>query len=84
MGTDKPMTFSIEQLAALGGRLHDAAEDLAATLEFEPVVLDLKLAARAISRFASLRFQVAEIASDGATTPAIRRDLLIVLEEASQ
>ena len=82
MADINPSIFNIETLNALGARLFDHAEDIGASLEFEPVVLDLKLAARACSRFASLRFQVSAIAT--AAPPAIRRDLHTALEEASQ
>jgi hypothetical protein len=84
MAGDKPTLFDYETLTALSGRLHDHAEDISATLEFEPVLLDLKLAAQACSRFASLRFRIIELSGDAATPPATRRALLQALEEALQ
>jgi hypothetical protein len=77
--------FTIETLAALAARLFDHSEDLAATLEFELVVSDVRLAARAISNMATLRFRIGEIAEaalsqDGAAT---RRDLIEALADAT-
>jgi hypothetical protein len=85
MATGHP-TFNIETLNHLAGRLRDHAEDLAAELEFEPVVSDIRLAARACDNFAGLRFQVAEIAADVLQKPslAIHRDLFAALDEAER
>jgi hypothetical protein len=85
MAKDNPtLPFNIEALALLGARLFDHAEDIAATLEFEPITADLHLAARACSSFASLQFRVSEITGmvftqDAAVT---RRDLLAALADA--
>jgi hypothetical protein len=82
MGNDQPIRFNIEQLNMLAARLRDHAEDVADVVNFDPVVSDLRLAARACGKFASLRFQVSEIANAASTPPATRRDLLVALEEA--
>jgi hypothetical protein len=82
MATDNPTPFNIEGLNSLAARLRDHAEDVADVVNFDPVVNDLRLAALACGKFASLRFAVSEIASDASTPPATRRDLLIALEEA--
>jgi hypothetical protein len=85
MAENEPTTkFGIETLNALSARLFDHAEDLAAALEFEPVVSDMRLAARACDKFAGLRLQVAEIAADVLTRPAltIHRDLFAALDAA--
>jgi hypothetical protein len=81
MATDKPTAFDIESLNALSARLFDHAEDIAATLEFEPVTADLRLAARACDKLAGLRFRVAEIAAvaphqNGAATARYLHDAL--------
>jgi hypothetical protein len=72
MADTNPTPLNIETLNALGARLFDHAEDVAANIEFEPLVLDLKLAARACDRLAGLRFQVAEIAADVLTIAGTR------------
>jgi hypothetical protein len=82
MGNDQPIRFNIEQLNMLAARLRDHAEDVADVVNFDPVVSDLRLAALACGKFASLRFTVSEIANAASTPPATRRDLLIALEEA--
>jgi hypothetical protein len=85
MAEDNPTTvFDTETLNNLGGRLLDHAEDMAADINFEPLTLDLRMAARACSKFSTLRFRVGEIAGmaliqDGAAT---RRDLLDALADA--
>jgi hypothetical protein len=84
LASPNPTRFSIEALNALGARPFDHAEDLSATLEFEPIVLDLKLAARACGNFASLRFAVGEIAGNATTLCGTRLALLDALEEAEQ
>jgi hypothetical protein len=86
MADTNPTPLNIETLNALGARLFDHAEDVAANIEFEPLVLDLKLAARACDRLAGLRFQVAEIAADVLTKPAlaIHRDLFAALDAAER
>jgi hypothetical protein len=84
MATDNPTPLNIETLNGLAARLRDHAEDIAASIEFEPVVLDIRLAARACGSLAGLRFQVAEIAADALTKPAlaIHRDLFAALDAA--
>jgi hypothetical protein len=86
MATEQPSTiFNIETLTALGGRLHDHAEDLAAEVAFEPV-RDIRLAARVCDTLAGLRFRVMEIAAKALTTPALtmQRDLFEALESAER
>jgi hypothetical protein len=84
MANTNPTPITIETLNQLAGRLRDHAEDLADALEFEPVVIDIRLAARACDSYAGLRFQVAEIAADVLTKPglAIHRDLFAALDAA--
>jgi hypothetical protein len=84
MADTNPTLLNIETLNGLAARLRDHAEDIAASIEFEPVVLDIRLAARACGSLAGLRFQVAEIAADALTKPAlaIHRDLFAALDAA--
>jgi hypothetical protein len=75
--------FNIETLNALGARLYDHADSITNVAAHE-MELDIRLAARVCSNFATLRFRVAEIAEmaltqDGAAT---RRDLLDALADA--
>jgi hypothetical protein len=88
-GHSVPLT--IETLNLLAGRLRDHAENLAAELEFEPVVIDLQLAAHACDNFATLRFEVAEIAAVAASISlttgsfnAVHHDLMTALDEAAK
>jgi hypothetical protein len=74
--------WDIETLSALGIRLADHLERLGAEPEFEDVAADLKLAVRALDKFSSMRFRLAEIAAralieDGGV---IRRDLLLLID----
>jgi hypothetical protein len=77
MAETNPTPLSIEALSELGGRLFDHAEDLAVGSNFEPRTTDLHLAARACSKFASLRFQVGEVAPMPTTRAITRGDLLM-------
>ena len=84
MASPNPTQFNIETLNALGARLRDHAEEVADVVNFEPATTDLRLAAAACSRFASLKFRIAEIAEmaltqDGAATT---RDLRQALDDA--
>jgi hypothetical protein len=84
MATDNPTPLNIEVLEALAGRLTDHAEELATEVMFDRAVIDLKLASRACSRFASFRFRISEIASDASTLNGTRHNLLDALEEAAR
>jgi hypothetical protein len=74
--------FTIEALSALAARLFDHAESITNPARHDMEV-DCRLAARALSNFATLRFRVGEIA-EALTQPgaAIRRDLLGALADA--
>ena len=54
MTDTSPTPLNVETLNTLGGRLFDHS-GLGASIEFEPIVGDLKSAARVLSRVASLR-----------------------------
>ncbi len=85
MADPKPSIFNIENLNQLGARLFDHAETLAgdgSPHEIEQILADIRLAANATDKLASLRFRVSEIASDATTPPATRRDPLSALDDA--
>jgi hypothetical protein len=75
--------FNIETLSALSARLFDHADSITNVAAHEMEV-DIRLAARAISNLATLRFCVGEIAEAALTQPgaATRRDLLEALADA--
>jgi hypothetical protein len=75
--------FDYETLNALGARLYDHADSITNVARHEMEV-DIRLAARACSNLASLRFRVAEIAEAALAQPgaAIRRDLVAALADA--
>jgi hypothetical protein len=75
--------FTIEALNALGTRLFDHADSITNVAAHEMEV-DCRLAARALSNFATLRFCVGEIAEAALTQPgaATRRDLIAALADA--
>jgi hypothetical protein len=75
--------FNFEKLNALGARLFDHADCIVNVAAHE-TDQDMRLAARVCSKFATLRFRIAEIA-EGALTQApaaTRRDLLGALADA--
>jgi hypothetical protein len=75
--------FNIETLNALGARLFDHADSITNPARHDMEV-DCRLAARALSNFATLRFRVVEIAEAALTQAgaATRRDLLDALADA--
>ena len=75
--------FDYETLTKLGARLFDHADSIT-NIAAHQMELDIRLAARAISNFATLRFRIAEIADRALTQAgaAIRRDLLDALNDA--
>ena len=75
--------FNYETLTQLAARLYDHGDSIT-NVAAHQMEIDIRLAARACSKFASLRFRVAEIAEmaltqDGAAT---RRDLTAALADA--
>jgi hypothetical protein len=77
--------FNVETLNALGARLYDHADSITNVAAHE-MEIDIRLAARVCSSFASLRFRVMEIAEAALTQPgaAIRRDLIDALADAER
>jgi hypothetical protein len=75
--------FTIETLSALGARLFDHADSITNPARHDMEV-DCRLAARALSNFATLRFRIEEIAEAALTQAgaAIRRDLIAALADA--
>jgi hypothetical protein len=75
--------FTVETLNALGTRLYDHADSITNVARHDMEV-DCRLAARALSNFATLRFRVAEIAEQALVQPgaATRRDLIAALSDA--
>jgi hypothetical protein len=87
MATDKrSIVYNYETLTALGLRLVDHGETLAASPEHEEIVIDLARAARACSNFATLQFRVGEIAQHALERPAptLHRDLFAAIEAAQR
>jgi hypothetical protein len=75
--------FDIETLSALGARLYDHADSITNVARHD-MEQDIRLAGRAISNLATLRFRVAEIAGAALTQApaATRLDLLDALADA--
>jgi hypothetical protein len=75
--------FNYGTLTQLATRLFDHADSITNRTRHD-MEADCRLAARAISNMATLRFRVAEIAEAALTQPgaAIRRDLLGALADA--
>jgi hypothetical protein len=75
--------FDYETLTKLGARLFDHADSITNVARHD-MEIDCRLAARALSNMATLRFRVAEIAEMALTQAgaAIRRDLLDALADA--
>ena len=74
--------FNIDPLHALAARLFDHADSITSPARHDMEV-DCRLAARALSNFATLRFRVG-VAEAAPTQPgaAIRRDLIDALADA--
>jgi hypothetical protein len=75
--------FTIETLNALGARLFDHADSITNVARHDMEV-DIRLAARACSNMASLRFRIGEIAEEALSQhpSATHRDLLAALADA--
>jgi hypothetical protein len=75
--------FDYETLTKLGARLFDHADSITNVARHDMEV-DVRLAARACSNFATLRFRVAEIAEEALTQhpAATHRDLIAALADA--
>jgi hypothetical protein len=75
--------FDYETLTKLGARLFDHTDSIT-NVAAHQTEIDIRMAARAISNFATLRFRVAEIAEAAlAQDPAAtRRDLIDALAAA--
>lgn len=74
-----PALLNIETLTLIGARLYDYADTIAPTLP--DTARDVRMAARAVDKLASLRFRIGEIADmalsqDGAATARDLRDAL--------
>jgi hypothetical protein len=78
MAKDNPsISLTYETLTALGLRLVDHGETLAASIEHEEIAIDLARAAAACSQFATLQYRIREIAQHALERPglAMHRDL---------